>query len=513
MPTSPHTLAGMRIEPPPSLPCANGTSPAATAAPGPAAGPAGGPARVPRRARRRRDHGLGVAGQAELRGVGLAEADRAGPARAARPRGRRPAARTARTPGEPRVVRTPAVRLRSLIAVGTPNSGGSSAGSSAATRASASLACSRAASSVTVTNAPSSSLRRCSRARWWSTSSTGLTSRRRTAPACSRAVRSCNSAMTDLIAARVGQDVGVADALSREYAEELDRSDPLAGFRDRFVRPEEDLRYLDGNSLGRLPRATVDRLATVVDRGVGPRADPVLVVLDRAVPLGRRRSSPPRWCGARPGEVVVVRLHHGQPLQAGRGRARRPAGADVVLGVGGRVPDGPVRAAGAVLRPRALTLRSVPTRHRRGALGVRRAGRRWTPRWRWSACPTWRTGPARWPTWRRSPRPRTRPGALVLWDLSHSGGSVPVDAGARPAPTWRWAARTSTSTAGRARPPTSTSAPTCRTRCGSRSRAGSGRVDQFGMGPAYEPAPGIDRFLVGTPPILARGRGRGGRRG
>ena len=35
MPNSPQTLAGMRIEPPPSLPCANGTSPAATAAAAP----------------------------------------------------------------------------------------------------------------------------------------------------------------------------------------------------------------------------------------------------------------------------------------------------------------------------------------------------------------------------------------------------------------------------------------------------------------------------------------------
>src|SRR5919107_3264576 len=31
-PTSPHSLAGMRIEPPPSLACATGTRPAATAA-------------------------------------------------------------------------------------------------------------------------------------------------------------------------------------------------------------------------------------------------------------------------------------------------------------------------------------------------------------------------------------------------------------------------------------------------------------------------------------------------
>ena len=34
-PTRPHTLAGMRIEPPPSEPCATGSSPAATAAAAP----------------------------------------------------------------------------------------------------------------------------------------------------------------------------------------------------------------------------------------------------------------------------------------------------------------------------------------------------------------------------------------------------------------------------------------------------------------------------------------------
>src|SRR5690606_41548980 len=34
-PTSPHAEAGMRIEPPPSLPCATGTTPAATAAAAP----------------------------------------------------------------------------------------------------------------------------------------------------------------------------------------------------------------------------------------------------------------------------------------------------------------------------------------------------------------------------------------------------------------------------------------------------------------------------------------------
>lgn len=45
---------------------------------------------------------------------------------------------------------------------------------------------------------------------------------------------------------------------------DLDASDPLAGFRDRFVIDSDLVAYLDGNSLGRLPAATVERLAGFV---------------------------------------------------------------------------------------------------------------------------------------------------------------------------------------------------------------------------------------------------------
>jgi kynureninase len=46
----------------------------------------------------------------------------------------------------------------------------------------------------------------------------------------------------------------------REYALELDRNDPLAAFRSEFVITDENLCYLDGNSLGRLPKATVEKV-------------------------------------------------------------------------------------------------------------------------------------------------------------------------------------------------------------------------------------------------------------
>lgn len=49
---------------------------------------------------------------------------------------------------------------------------------------------------------------------------------------------------------------------------ELDAADPLASFRALFVMPEGVI-YLDGNSLGPLPRAARTRIAEVVEREWG----------------------------------------------------------------------------------------------------------------------------------------------------------------------------------------------------------------------------------------------------
>lgn len=49
-----------------------------------------------------------------------------------------------------------------------------------------------------------------------------------------------------------------------ERVRSLDAVDPLRGFRSRFVIDDPDMCYLDGNSLGRLPRDTLDALDTVV---------------------------------------------------------------------------------------------------------------------------------------------------------------------------------------------------------------------------------------------------------
>ena len=54
-----------------------------------------------------------------------------------------------------------------------------------------------------------------------------------------------------------------------EFAQRLDEEDDLASFREAFVIAEPDLIYLDGNSLGRLPHRTVDRMRTAVEQEWG----------------------------------------------------------------------------------------------------------------------------------------------------------------------------------------------------------------------------------------------------
>ncbi len=55
------------------------------------------------------------------------------------------------------------------------------------------------------------------------------------------------------------------------YAQALDAADPLAHFRSRFAHPQADLIYLDGNSLGRLPFASVALARDLVERQWGER--------------------------------------------------------------------------------------------------------------------------------------------------------------------------------------------------------------------------------------------------
>jgi kynureninase len=52
---------------------------------------------------------------------------------------------------------------------------------------------------------------------------------------------------------------------SREFAAQLDQQDPFASYREQFVVNDPDLIYLDGNSLGRSPKAVIERMKKAVE--------------------------------------------------------------------------------------------------------------------------------------------------------------------------------------------------------------------------------------------------------
>ena len=90
----------------------------------------------------------------------------------------------------------------------------------------------------------------------------------------------------------------------RAHAERLDAADPLRGLRAAFEIPEPEPIYLDGNSLGRLPKATLERLSALVRDDWGGR-----VVrgwdawMELPVRVGDALAA--GFLGARPGEVIV----------------------------------------------------------------------------------------------------------------------------------------------------------------------------------------------------------------
>jgi kynureninase len=288
------------------------------------------------------------------------------------------------------------------------------------------------------------------------------------------------------------------DMTVRAYAQELDRTDPLAQFVDRFV-PAPGVLYLDGNSLGRLPRSTAERLARVVTEEWGGglvRSWSTWIELARRV--GDLIGS--SLLGARPGEVVVsdsttVNLYK----LASAAVSARP-GRTVVLSSADEFPtdryvlQGLCASQGLSLRDVAADIDagvSVPSvvsaldssvavvvlshvAYRSGALldlpAITAAAH--------------------------------AAGALVLWDLSHSGGSVPVDLAAAGADlavgcTYKYL------NGGPGAPAYLYVRSDLQEELRQPIQGWFGAADQFAMGDAYVPAPGIDRFLVGTPPVLS----------
>ena len=286
--------------------------------------------------------------------------------------------------------------------------------------------------------------------------------------------------------------------MDRAYAAALDAADPLAGFRDRFAEPEPGLVYLDGNSLGRPPLATEARLRDVVDVEwagglvrswehwidlpslvgdeiaaalLGAHPGEVAVSDSTTVNLYKLAAAA---LDARPGRRVIVTDDDNFPtdryvlsgLAAARGLTLRLLSPDPVEGLT------TAEVAAALDADVALVCLSHVA-YRSGALAD-------------LAAVTAAAHDA---------------GALVLWDLCHSVGAVPVGLAAAGADlavgcTYKYL---------NAGPGAPAFLYVRRDLQGSLRQpvwGWFGQRDLFTMGPAYDPEPDIRRFLAGTPSVL-----------
>ncbi|MCI0688344.1 MAG: kynureninase [Sporichthyaceae bacterium] len=284
----------------------------------------------------------------------------------------------------------------------------------------------------------------------------------------------------------------------RSRAEELDAADPLAPLQQRFVVDDSELIYLDGNSLGRLPVATKARLAAVVEQEWGSGlirsweqwidlptrcgdliaahlvgAEPGEVVVSDSTSVNLYKLAVAAL-DARPGRTVIVADDDNFPtdryvvagLAAQRGLELRMVGSDPVYG-----PDLESLAAAIDERTALVTLSHVG--YRSAALADMAAI----------------TALAH------------EAGALVLWDLCHSVGSVPVQLGATGADlavgcTYKYL------NAGPGAPAFLYVRRDLQTSLRQPIWGWFGQRDQFSMGPDYDPQPDIRRFTVGTPDIV-----------
>jgi len=281
--------------------------------------------------------------------------------------------------------------------------------------------------------------------------------------------------------------------------QELDRGDPLAEYRGRFVGAETPLVYFDGNSLGRPLEVTGTHIGEFVQQEWGGRLirgwderwfDLPLTVGDR---LGRL------VLGAGPGQTAVgdsttVLLY--KMIRAGV--AARPGRSEIVLDrdnfpTDRYVAQGIAAELGMVVRwidvdPSA----GVTADHLAAVVGPQTAL-------------VVLSHVAYRSAWRADAPALTAiahdAGAVVLWDLSHSAGSVPVeldqwDVDLAVGCTYKYL------NGGPGSPAFLYVAERHLAELTQPIQGWMGAVDPFLMGPTYTPAEGVRRFLSGTPPIL-----------
>ena len=275
----------------------------------------------------------------------------------------------------------------------------------------------------------------------------------------------------------------------------FDAQDPLRPLRDLFILPDRVI-YLDGNSLGVLPRDAPARVAQAVSQEWGQGLirswnDAGWFTLPQR--LGDKIG---RLVGAKPGETVAtdstsVNLYKVLSAALHIARSRHP-GRTVVVSERNNFPTD-LYIAQSLCRERGCTLRLVEDGQAAHALGEEVAVLMLTH-------VNYRTGAML--DMGALTAAAHRAGVLAVWDLAHSAGAVPVDLhaadadfaigcgykylnGGPGAPAFVWVH------------------PRHADRFEQPLAGWWGHAAPFEFTPGYRPAAGIARYLCGTQPILS----------
>ena len=271
----------------------------------------------------------------------------------------------------------------------------------------------------------------------------------------------------------------------------LDAADALAHCRERFVLPGGVI-YLDGNSLGALPRVTSAAMSAVVERQWG---SDLIASWNRHDWIGAPQRLGARIApliGAQAGEVLVADSTSVNLFKLLGAASKGRPGRSTILTEAGNFPSDLYVAQGLT----ALTgtkLRTVNAEDVEGAIDRDTAVVMLTH-------VDYRS--ARRHDMERVTAAAHAAGALMLWDLSHSAGAVALDLdgagvdlavgcgykylnGGPGAPAFLFVARE------------------LQDQLASPLSGWLGHAEPFAFAPDYRPAPGIARFQAGTPSIIA----------
>jgi kynureninase len=280
-------------------------------------------------------------------------------------------------------------------------------------------------------------------------------------------------------------------AAARARAEELDAADPVASARERFELPE-GLVYLDGNSLGALPKGVAESVAAVVEQQWGRDLITSWNVHDWWDAPRRVGARLARLVGAYDDEVVVCDSTSANLFKALVAAARlRPGRTTLVIEPGNFPAD--LYVADSVADLLGLRVVRVEPAGVGTVLGDDVAVVSFSH-------VDYRTGRAH--DMAGVTAAVHDAGALAVWDLSHSAGALPVDLngcdadlavgcgykylnGGPGAPAYVMVAR---------RHQDAVRSPLT---------GWTGHARPFAMEGSYEPAPGIDRMRNGTPPVIS----------